>query len=232
MYTFFDLATVLAIAEYAHATGGEEHAALVWQLAGAPVISAHPADADAPPAQVYDDQWLTRRWPQLTVADLATDPTIYPHFTAEYLPLADADKLLPALRHGLADGWTLLAIDIDEHEITWYLARSRRRKHPKKLLGQRERRSQHPLLTALAAAGFTNRNFPPGLDHWTSSRWGQRYHVWVTVSTASIEMTCSLRTPQPQWHISLRADVPAEIAAAIAIAISQINDTEAAPPAA
>lgn len=233
MFTFFDLPMVVALAEHAYTTCGEDHAALAWRLAGAPVLSAHPADPDKPELHVVDDRWFSSRWPQLEVGDVTANPLIHSHYTSELFPLTDTDQMLAALRRGLAAGWALLLIDMDETEVSWYLARSRRKKDPKTLLGQRERRPAHPLLQALAAAGFFTRNFPPGSDHWTASKWGPRYHVSFGVDPDTIEVHClpaTLRDPATPWWGRLRADIPTGIAAAIAVAIARIGASDQPTP--
>lgn len=234
MFTFFDLPAAVALAEHTYTISGEDTAALAWHLAGAPVLSAHPADPDKPPVQIYDDRWFSRRWPQLEIGDVTAHPLIHPHYTSELFPLADTDQLLATLRDGLAEGWTLLCIDMDETEVSWYLARSRRKKIPKQLLGQRDRRPAHPLLQTLAAEGFFARNFPPGSDHWTTSKWGPRYYVTVSVHPDIVQLHCLPAThhdPAPSWSGSLRADIPTGIAAAIAVAIARIGaDDKPTPP--
>lgn len=230
MLTFFDLPTVLAIAEHAHQTGDD--AALRWQLAGLPVLSAHPTGDDTAPLQVFDDLWLTRRWPDLSVSDVAAQPDLQPHVTAEQLPLAGPGEQLTALRAAIADGWALLAVDVDEADVTWFLARSRRMRHPKKMLLNRDRTLLHPLLRELAGAGFTVRNFPPGLDHWSATRWGGRYHLHIDVSAAAIVLSARGHGTHSRstWRTILRGDAPADIAAAIAIAITHIPDTSHTDP--
>jgi len=226
VFSFFDLPTALAIAEHTRQTSDE--AALVWQLTGVPVLSSHPTGADAAPLLIFDDRWLARRWPDLTVADVAALPDFQPHYTCEKLPLSGPQEQLTALRDGHADGWTLLGVDVDEFDVTWFLPRSRRKRDPRRQLLHRDRDLPHPLLRALNTARFTVRNFPPGGDGWSATRRGERYHVHVDVTPAQIGLRATGHGDRPHWHTSLRGDTPPDIAAAIAIALTQIPDSDTA----
>ncbi|MCP2323626.1 hypothetical protein HDA40_002133 [Hamadaea flava] len=229
MLTFFDLRSTIDLATDA-LHRDNNHAALSWQLIGLPTLSAHPADPDAAPVMVLDERWLTSRWPHMTASEALADPRLHPHFTYELLPLAGDGEQHTALQAGLADGWTLLAADIDDRQISWYLARSRRQSTPKKLLSAHARTPHHPVLGALAQWQFSFVNGPPGLDHWIAHRFGPRYDVTVILTRTETRISAeSYDDTRQQLLLTLPTGSSPEIFAAVAAGLAHLPAAEPSP---